>query len=197
LSSVDKATKRRLVICLTGMPGAGKSVVAEASLGFGFQIFRMGDDVRLEAGRRNLEPTDQNLGSIMLELRQKNGAVAIAALCSARIQQEGASNLITIDGIRSIAELHEFRKLGKTLLVAVHASPEKRYEFLQARARQDSPASVQSFGLRDERELSVGVGEVMAIADEVISNTGSLEDLRQSAARLFAKSKQDFQATSH
>lgn len=171
------------------MPGAGKSVIAEVGRNHGFEVFRMGDDVRLEAERRNVPLTDVNLGSIMIELRQKNGSTAIAALCTERIQKNSNSRFLTIDGIRSISEFQEFRKLGLATLVAVHTSPDKRFEFLKSRARQDSPNTIELFGQRDDRELSVGVGDVMALSDEVIANSGTLSDLKKSADELFVGAK--------
>ena len=44
------------------MPGAGKSTVATILQQNGFSIITMGDVVREEAKRRNLELTDSNLG---------------------------------------------------------------------------------------------------------------------------------------
>jgi dephospho-CoA kinase len=179
----------RIVVCLTGLPGAGKSVIAEVGVKYGFETFRMGDDVRMEAEIRKIPPTDENLGAIMLELRQKNGPTAIAALCKQRIEKNSKSKYITIDGLRSIPEFQEFKKLGNARLVAVQAPPEKRFEFLRTRRRQDSPDTMESFALRDQRELSVGLAEVMAIADEVVANSGSLSDLKAKAELLFARTK--------
>jgi len=65
--------KDTLVIGLAGMPGAGKSVVVNVAKGSGYGIVVMGDVVREEAEKRQLEPSPENLGKIMLELRQKEG----------------------------------------------------------------------------------------------------------------------------
>ena len=166
------------------MPGAGKSTVAQVAEELGFQIFRMGDDVRMEAERKKIPPTDENLGAIMLELRQKGGPVAIAILCSKRIQKEAKSRLVMIDGIRNVNEFIEFKKLGRALLVSVSASPARRFEFLKQRGRVDSPSGFASFEARDRRELSVGIGEPIALADETIVNRGSLQELRDGTVRL-------------
>jgi dephospho-CoA kinase len=182
----------RLVICLTGMPGAGKSTAAETAEAIGFKVFRMGDDVRMEAEKRNITPTDENLGAIMLQLRQSGGIVAIAALCKQRIEKD-KSTLILIDGVRNVNEFFEFRKLGRAVLVSIHTTPERRFQFLQARGRSDSPQSFQNFEARDRRELTVGIGEAIALADEVIVNSGSLSELKQKTSALFKKLKQDFQ----
>ncbi len=166
------------------MPGAGKSTVAEAAEHLGFEVFRMGDDVRMEVERRKLTPSDENLGAIMLDLRQKQGPVAIAHLSKQRIEKDAKSKFIVIDGIRNMNEFHEFKKLGSALLIAVHASPERRFQFLKARGRSDSPTSLQSFESRDRRELSVGVGETIALADTVISNDEALENLKENGTKV-------------
>lgn len=190
----EPVSHERLVVCLTGMPGAGKSTVAETSSKLGFEVFSMGDDVRKEASRRRILPTDENLGALMLQLRQAGGPVAIATLCKERIEKEAKSKFIVIDGVRNINEFFEFKKLGKGVLVSVHTSPERRFEFLQLRGRSDSPKSFETFEARDRRELSVGVGEPISLADEIIDNSGSVRDLKGQATQLFKKLKQDPQA---
>jgi dephospho-CoA kinase len=192
-NAVAPQTKQsRLVVCITGMPGAGKSTASEISVSMGFEVFRMGDDVRMEAERRKLVPTDENLGVVMLQLRQAGGPAAVAHLCKERIEREAKSSFVLIDGIRNVNEFLEFKKLGKAVLVTIHASPERRYKFLQARGRSDSPNSFQTFESRDRRELSVGIGESIALADEVIINNGSVEDLKKDVATLLGNLKQKF-----
>ena len=187
-----KAKPTRLVVCLTGMPGAGKSTAAEVAERMGFTAFRMGDDVRLEAEKRNIPPTDENLGAIMLQLRQAGGIVAIAILCKKRIEKDQKSKLVVIDGIRNVNEFLEFRKLGSAVLVSIHTTPERRFKFLQSRGRSDSPQSFQSFESRDRRELTVGIGEAIALADEIIVNSGSETELKEKSSRLFKRLKQEF-----
>ena len=55
------------------MPGAGKSTIAEGLKPRGYDVINMGNAVREEAKKRNVEPTRTNLGKLMLELREKNG----------------------------------------------------------------------------------------------------------------------------
>ena len=164
--------------------------MAEIGPRFGFEIFRMGDDVRMEAERRRVVPNDENLGKIMLELRQKGGAVAIAHLCEQRIERDSKSRYIAIDGIRNAVEFSEFRKLGISRLLAIHASPERRFRFLQARARADFPVDLESFESRDKRELSVGVSEPIALADDIIPNSGTLSELLAKAEEYFKDLKE-------
>lgn len=180
----------KLVACITGMPGAGKSTAAEVFREMGFEVFRMGDDVRMEAEKRHVQPTDDNLGQIMLQLRQSGGPVAIASLCKKRIEKDSKLPFVVIDGIRNMNEFLEFKKLGKSVLVSIHATPERRFRFLQERKRSDSPNSFQSFEARDRRELSVGIGESIALSDEVLVNSGSLEELKSKVSELIKSLKQ-------
>ena len=59
----------RTIIGITGMPGSGKNTVREIVRGFGLPIVVMGDEVRAEAERRGLDPTPENLGKVMLQIR--------------------------------------------------------------------------------------------------------------------------------
>ena len=151
------------------MPGAGKSTIANGLKSKNYEIINMGDAVREEAKKRNLEPSGENLGKLMLELREKNGPGAIAELISDKIKN-AKSNAIIIDGVRSNEEINELRKMGTVKLLSVHASTDTRYGFLSNRGRSDDPKNRENFDERDTREIGVGISNSIALADESISN---------------------------
>lgn len=151
------------------MPGAGKSTIADGLKTKGFQIINMGDEVREEAKKRNLEPSGENLGKLMLELREKNGPGAVANLIEPKIQNS-ISEVIIIDGIRSNAEIEVLKKIGKLKILSIHASTDTRFGYLTKRGRPDDPENKESFEKRDDRELGVGISTSIALADETISN---------------------------
>ncbi|MDH3617547.1 MAG: AAA family ATPase [Nitrosopumilus sp.] len=159
----------KLIVCLTGMPGAGKSTIADGLKSKGYKIINMGNAVRNEAQRRNLEPTGANLGKLMLELREKNGPGAVAELVKPEIENS-KSNVIIIDGIRSSPEIEVLKKFGKVKLLAIHASTNTRFGFLQNRGRSDDPKTKENFEERDTRELGVGISNPIALSDDAISN---------------------------
>ena len=165
----------KLIVCLTGMPGAGKSTIANGLKEKGFEIINMGDAVRAEAEKRNLEPTGQNLGKLMLELREKNGPGAVAELIKPSIENSN-SNVIVIDGIRSNDEIKVLKKSANVKLLSILASTDTRFTFLHERGRSDDPKSREIFEERDNRELSVGVGKSIESADESISNNELTKD---------------------
>ena len=157
------------------MPGAGKSTVAEGLKPKGYDIINMGNAVREEATKKNLEPTRSNLGKLMLELRKKNGPGAIAELITPQIESSTA-DVILIDGVRSNDEIQVLKKFGNVKLLAIHASADTRFNFLQKRGRSDDPQTKDHFQERDNRELSIGISNSIALSDGTISNTGLTKD---------------------
>ena len=157
------------------MPGAGKSTIAEGLKSKGYEIINMGNTVREEAKKRNLESTRENLGKLMLELREKNGSGAIAELVKSQIESSTA-DVILIDGVRSNDEIQVLKKFGTVKLLAVHASTDTRFDFLQKRGRSDDPQTKEHFDERDNRELGVGISNSIALSDYAISNVGLTKD---------------------
>ena len=177
----------KLIVCLTGMPGAGKSTIANGLKSKGFDILNMGDAVREEAKKRNFEPTGENLGKIMLDLREKNGPGAIAELIKDKIDQSSA-DVIIIDGLRSRDEIEVLRKYGPVKVLSIHASSDTRFEFLKNRGRSDDPSNKDSFSKRDDREIVVGISTPIALADESLSNNNLTKNqLIESAFEIIKK----------
>ncbi len=166
------------------MPGAGKSTIAEGLRSKGYDIVNMGNAVREEAKKRNLELTRSNLGKLMLDLREKNGSGAIAELIKPQIEFSTAT-VILIDGIRSNDEIKVLRKFGNVKLLAIHASTDTRFDFLQKRGRSDDPQTKEHFEERDNRELGVGISNPIALSDGAISNSGiSTDELIEAAFKI-------------
>ena len=168
----------KLVIGLAGMPGSGKSIVVDMAREMGYDIVVMGDVIRQETLKRGLELTPQNVGKVMLELRQESGNYVIAQKCIPKIKEQ-ASPKVLVDGLRSLFEADIFKEhFAKFSLIAVHASPQTRFSRLSNRRRSDDPAEWKVFKDRDMRELGVGLGNVIAMAEQLIVNDNSFEYVR-------------------
>lgn len=178
------AMKEKNVIGITGMPGAGKAVVKEIVQEMGYPLVVMGDVVRDEVKRRGLESTPENLGLVMLKLREEEGPAIVARRCIPQIK-DAKESVVIIDGIRSPHEVKEFKNhFPFFTLIAIHASPETRFKRLSQRKRSDDPKTWKTFEERDNRELRVGLGDVIAIADHIIVNEGAKGQLRRRFRRL-------------
>jgi dephospho-CoA kinase len=166
------------------MPGAGKSTIATGLKSNNYEVFNMGDAVREEAKKRNIEPTGQNLGKLMLELREKNGPGAVAELIIDKLKNS-KSKVIVIDGVRSNEEINVLRKIGTVKLLSIHASTDTRYSFLNVRGRSDDPKNRENFNERDSREIGVGISTPIALADESISNNNlTIHELIEKAHKI-------------
>ena len=141
----------------------------------GWRKVVMGDVVREETRRRGLAVDAGSTGAVMKDLRKQLGEAAVAKLCLKKVKELGAERVV-VDGIRSMAEVEEFKRDARVLLVAILASPARRYSLLKGRGRSDDPASQDMFVSRDERELGVGISRAIALADEVLSNEHNSPD---------------------
>ncbi len=187
LSTLRRTTHRgdfvKLVI-VSGMPGAGKTELATVFGNHGVPIVVMGDVIRREATRRGLSPNPANTRKIMLELRDEHGPGAVAEQCIKELKKADAP-LVVIEGCRSIVEVEVFDRYADAVTtVSVHSSPRTRFARLVARGREDAPRSWDEFRERDLREISVGLGGVIAMSDIMIVNEGSVEELRQVAEEI-------------
>jgi dephospho-CoA kinase len=168
----------KLVVGLGGMPGSGKSLVVETAREIGYDIVAMGDVVREQTRLRGLEPTPQNVGAVMLALRAESGNYVIAQKCIPKIEEQ-KSRRVLIDGLRSIPEADIFKAhFALFTLVSVHAPPQIRFERLKRRGRSDDPTTYEGFEERDDRELGVGVGNVIALSEQIIVNDSSIESFK-------------------
>jgi len=166
--------KDTLIIGLTGMPGAGKTTVANYLSQKGIPLLVMGDVVREVAENDGLEPTSDNLAKLMLRLRKRNGPEAVAHLIVNKIKlmkkEDKQLGVVIVDGIRSLAEVQVLRRIGSVKLLAIHGSTLTRYTHVRERGRSDVPSNIGEFDKRDKIEMDVGISNAIALADETISN---------------------------
>jgi dephospho-CoA kinase len=172
----------KLVVGLAGMPGSGKSLVVETARELGYAVVVMGDVIREETAKRGLELTPQNVGKVMLQLRADGGVAVVAQKCIPKIEAQAGSKVF-VDGLRSLYEVDAFKAhFAKFSILAVHASSETRFNRLFNRRRSDDPSGWEVFRERDMRELSVGLGNVIAMAEQIIVNDNSVERIKPRVA---------------
>ena len=173
------------VIGFAGLPGSGKSTIIEAIEDLG-RVITMGDVIRNEAKKRNLKPTDENLGKIAKELREIGGQGIVAEKCVEWIK-ELKTEIIFIDGIRSMSEVSVFRKTWKFPIVAIILNEKLRYKRLSERGRSDDPKSIEDLIERDEREIKFGVNEVIENSNWQFNNELPIEKAKKEAKNLILK----------
>jgi dephospho-CoA kinase len=179
---------RRKVIAISGMPGAGKGVASAAAKQLGFDVLVLGDVIREETQRRGLNPTPQNIGVVMLQVRELEGPAAVAKRLLPKIEQS-QSEVVVVEGIRSLHELTELKSKFEVITLVIHASPKTRFQRLLSRGRSDDPKTWDTFTERDNRELTVGLGQVIALADHLAVNEDTITELQSSVRGILSKLK--------
>ena len=174
------------IIAFTGMPFSGKSEAVKIAKEQGIPVVRMGDMIWEETKKQGLELNDQNVGMIANNMRKTHGKDIWAKKTIKKINSMKETELLVIDGIRNIEEIETFEKeLGKNfVLIAIEVSDETRHKRALMRGRNDDSMDPDLIKQRDRRELSWGLGNVIAIADSVVTNEGKLEDFKTKIKKL-------------
>ncbi|MFW9881814.1 MAG: AAA family ATPase [Candidatus Thorarchaeota archaeon] len=170
------------VLTIAGLPGSGKTTAIDAIKDLGI-IVTMGDVIRNEVKKRNLEPTGDNIGNIARELREKEGTAIIAKKCVEFIMNLDA-DAVFVDGVRSLAEVNIFRKFWKFPIIAIVVNEELRFKRLFERGRTDDPKCLEDLKERDNREIQFGLINVIKNADYTILNNTTIEDLKKKMRKI-------------
>jgi dephospho-CoA kinase len=120
-------------------------------------------------------------------MRKEYGMDIWAKRTNEKIHAMKKSKHLVIDGVRNREELELFKKeLGLDfLVVAIDASDEIRRKRALARGRTDDSKNLKDLEERDKREISWGLQKVIADADIIIPNNGTLEYLKKQVLALF------------
>jgi len=173
-----------MIIAIVGMPGAGKSTLADMFAKNGFQLVRLGQltmDIIKEKGLETSEVTEKKIRE---DLRNHHGMDAFAKLNFTRIDELLKTGRVVIDGLYSWEEYMCFKeKYGDFTVVAVVASPDIRYERLKNRVVR--PLSTEEATARDNAELeNLNKTKPINKADHTIVNEGTIEDLDEQFRKL-------------
>ncbi|MEM3701979.1 MAG: nucleoside monophosphate kinase, partial [Conexivisphaerales archaeon] len=172
---------------ITGMPGAGKTTVANYISSRGIKSLAMGDIIREKAKEMGYGAGKEGQKMVVRELREIGGKDIVAKLTLEKMVKMDLEKVI-IDGIRSMHEVELFSSHFKVILLAVHASQVRRYEFLSKRGRTDDPHKIEDFKERDKLEIELGIGNVIALSDLMLVNEDiSLSELRVQTEKLIKK----------
>lgn len=177
----------KLVIGIVGAMGAGKDTAADYLVDkYGLKKFNTSDVIREEWRKQGkIAFTREDLQLMSKRLRVEGRDVLTEKTLEKVINSEDEVALIL--GIRLVDGVKYLRKkLGRRfMLLAVKADQRSRFERKQNSERSDDQdlQAWEEFIKKDELENTgesgnaQEVGKVVALADKVIENNGSLEDL--------------------
>jgi dephospho-CoA kinase len=175
------------IIAFTGMPASGKSEAVKIAKDKGIPVIRMGDLVWEETERQGRPLDDKNVGEVAQSMRNKYGMDIWAKQTVKKMQSLKQSPLLVIDGVRNMEEIEYFKKeLGmEFLIITIDSSDELRRKRAISRGRIDDSKNLKDLEERDKREIAWGLQKVIADADIIIPNNGSLNDFKKQVLTVF------------
>lgn len=181
-----------------GMPGAGKSIVADELARQNFNYLRFGQITLDIIKDKNLEINEANEKKTREDLRKKYGMGAFATLNIPKINGLLKKFNVAVDGLYSWSEYKILKeKYGEAMFVlAVYAPPKTRYQRLKNRSVQNDQAqrfrnfTEEEAKARDYAEIeNIEKGGPIAMADFTLVNTGTKEELQESIHKILLQIK--------
>ncbi len=185
-----------MIIGLTGRNASGKTEVSEYLKSRGFEYHSLSDEIREEIRSRGQEITREILICVGNELRAKFGPGVLAERVLLRL---GHERNYVVDSIRNPAEVQVLKRRKDFILLGVEADEHVRFERSRARAREGAAQTLQQFMAEEERELnsddpaSQQLVATHRLADVVVNNNGSVENLHQKLEMLIPRFMAGFQ----
>jgi dephospho-CoA kinase len=183
-----------MIIGITGTNGAGKGTVVDYLVKEkGFTHYSVRDFLYEEIDRRGM-PRDRNSTNIVgNDLRKTYGPAYIFEQLLARAQARSGDTVI--ESMRTIGEAEYFKSQG-ALIWAVDADKQKRYERVVLRGTGLDKVSFEDFCAQEDREMNqkekhdMNIAGVIAMADTVLTNNGTQEELFQQVEQALAQAGQ-------
>ena len=170
------------VVAVCGMPGSGKGEFAEVLSENNIPVLSMGDMVRAEVKRLELEESPGIFGEIAAQLRAQYGEDVLAVRLADAVDSHLETHpIVLIEGMRGTAERVVFeQRWGEQFFsLAVVASPDIRFSRIQNRGRSED-GDRQAFEVRDTRERGWGLEKIIVESDYLIDNNDQLPLFRDS-----------------
>lgn len=181
-----------MIIGITSLIGGGKDSVGDYLKNKGFTKLSLSDEIREEARKRGIELTRENLIALANEMRSTEGLGVLAKRVVKKIEQ--GKNYV-VESIRNPEEVNELRKHNDFTMLSIWASQKIRFERINKRMREKDPQTFEEFLRIDHVEAYNPLPHAqkillcMQMADHIIVNEGTLEELHHKIDELVNKIK--------
>jgi dephospho-CoA kinase len=171
--------KKRKIVAIVGLPGAGKSEVIKFIVKkYGWPEVYFGEVTFEEMKKRGLAINEKNERLVREDLRKKYGRTYYAEKVVEKIKALPGDGNVLVESLYMWEEYLKLKeKFGQDLVtIAVYAGPKTRYARLaKRRERPLSPEEAQS---RDHAQIeNLSQGGPIAMADYMIVNESTKKEL--------------------
>lgn len=184
------------LVCIVGMAGAGKTTAADMLVEHGFQFVRFGQITLDLVKERGLEVSEENEKKIREEVRATHGMGAYATLNIPKFDALLEKGNVVADGLYSWSEYKILKERygNRCTVLIIYSSPKTRYARLSGRDRPEDDADARFRRLSPEEARARDIAEIeniekagpTAMADYLINNEGSVEELQSNVKRFFS-----------
>lgn len=182
------------VFGLVGPIASGKGTIVKILVEKGYKSYSLSDRIREEITARGLEITRITLNHVSNDLRFTLGSEILAKRTVELINLDNPEFVI-IDAIRNPQEVLYLKENLGAKIIGVTAPQEKRYEMFKNRGSNDAGIdSFEQFKELDDRETkgtddhSQRVADSLAMADKLVENDGTIEELGDKISELLGTS---------
>ena len=178
--------KKKIVLAIIGLPGAGKTETAEYFAKKKLPIIHFGNVINDYIDEKRLSHTEKIHKDLRKKFRKQYGMEAFAKLNLEKISKAlNGNSVVVIEGLRSWEEYEFLReKLGgiKIVLLQIWASKETRDERIKNRKKRSEIRGKE----RDLNEvLGTNMGPTLSLSDYLVVNDRSVEDLHERLEQVY------------
>jgi dephospho-CoA kinase len=181
------------IIVIVGPIASGKGTAIDYLQKNEFTKFSLSDEIRSDFQKKNPcdIPTREKLQDLGDEMRKQNGNEYWAKRIGEKINKINKTKIV-IDSVRNPAEIVWFKKNLKANIIAIDCDTKTSIKRAISRARDIDPATnltklkqaiKRDLGI-DQPEHGQQVKKCIKLADKIITNNGSLQELEEKLKQL-------------
>jgi len=169
----------KIILGLAGEMASGKETVAKYIVeNYNGSSYRFSTCLREVLVQLYLEQSRENLQALSTMLRKTFGEDLLAKIVFHDTQGDD-KDIVVIDGVRRIEDIIHLKTLPHFKLIFIETDMRKRYERMRCRKENfnDEVKTFEEFQKEQAQESESQIENLKTIADQVVDNSGSVEEL--------------------
>lgn len=169
----------KIILGLSGEIASGKGTIAKHVIEkYNGNSHRFSTSLRDVLKRLYIDDSRENMQNLSSILRGQFGQDILAKIIF-NDTKEDSKDVVVVDGVRRADDIIHLREMNNFKLIYIETDLEKRYERITKRGENadDNTKTFEEFKKDQEGEAEQQIKGLKEIADFVIDNNGTLEEL--------------------